>query len=99
MRLLKFNLPPAGESRVPLYEGSRLLAVGWQGRQLVAWVESPGEGPLRWHEITVAMTGYDVPDGTYLGTAQLDDEPTYVVHVYDRDTGPVDDPRGIETPA
>jgi hypothetical protein len=89
-RLLKWNLPPVGEQRVALHVGTCILAIGWQGKQLVAWTESPSEGDLEWFVFTVAMTGDPVPNGEYVATAQLDEGAgPYVVHVYRRGEGPV----------
>lgn len=84
-RILKFHLPPVGETWRVLHDGTRVLAVGWQGQQLVVWVESPGTGELMPVVFTVAMTGDQRPIGSYVGTAQLDaDGELYVVHVYQR---------------
>jgi hypothetical protein len=88
MRILKVPLPLAGPGVVRTGIHPRFLAVGFQGEELVAWVEAT-VGDLVTTKVFVALTGEHVPlDGFYIGTAQLlrpglvGLTNPYVVHVY-----------------
>jgi hypothetical protein len=93
-RLLKYELESHGETIVESAPGLRPLAVGFQGRQLVVWVEGRAAGmnndgevePEREYRFMVVWTGEDVPDGafSYVGTASFrhQDLGDFVIHVY-----------------
>ena len=84
-RILKWSLPPVGEVRQYLGADAKVLAVGWQGRQLVAWGEWSQDTLVEPWVFTVALTGDAIPEGDYIGTASLDEDGTpHVVHVYGR---------------
>lgn len=90
IRVLKFALHETGETVLPT-EVQRVLGVGWQGPQLVAWVEAlelePGVlGRGTTHLVTIG-TGSDVPSGygryAHVGSAaQATSTGNYVLHVY-----------------
>lgn len=83
-RIFKYRLPPVGYAGIAMHDPAHLLAVGWQGRQLVLWAEVHTDRPPLVQHIHVVQTGGNPPDeADYIGTATLDDhgEP-YVVHVY-----------------
>jgi hypothetical protein len=85
-RVLKYRLPPVGYAGLATHGDPIPRAVGWQGRQLVAWMEVDTDAPVKIHGFGVVMTGDPVPTQDhatveYVGTAQLDDG-EYVVHVY-----------------
>lgn len=78
-RILKFRLKPI-ITQVETADQPTWLAVGAQGKDIVAWCQAtPGEG----HTDTLAgvMTGQAPPDdGDYIGTAEQSEG--IVVHVY-----------------
>jgi hypothetical protein len=93
MRILKVPLPLAGPGVVRTGIHPRFLAVGFQGEELVAWVEATA-GDLVTTRVFVALTGEYVPAGSvYVGTAQLlrpglvGLTNPYVAHVYVADQG------------
>ena len=87
-RILKYHLPPVGYAGIATHGEPTPRSVGWQGRQLVAWMEVDTDLPARIHGFEVVMTGDPVPTADhataeYIGTAQLvDADGEYVAHVY-----------------
>ena len=82
-RILKF---PVGLTATSIDTADRptILALGWQGEQLVVWVEAEPGTEVR-TVLRVALTGQQVPAGEYVGTAQhptLNGGGPFVVHVY-----------------
>lgn len=84
-RILKYSLPPIGEVGLGMHGDPRHLSVGWQDGRLVLWAEVNTDEAARVHVFLIAMTGDPVPDGEYVGTAQLANTgQPYIVHVYRR---------------
>ena len=69
------------QTDVLMREGAVIRAVGMQDHVIYVWTESPGgDDPLITRTFRVIGTGFDVPDGTYLGT--VFDGPL-VWHIYE----------------
>lgn len=88
-RIFKYRLPPVGYAGLGVHgPDPKVLAVGWQGEQLVVWMEVDVDEPAQVHHFEVVMTGDAAPvvdgaDTVYVGTAQSTwDGAPYVVHVY-----------------
>ena len=82
-RMLKYLISSRTSMQVDVLmnEGAVIRAVGMQDDAIHAWAENPDGEPLTvTRTFRVIGTGWDVPDGTYLGT--VFDGP-YVWHVYE----------------
>lgn len=79
--VLKFAINMRGESVLSLPIGARVLSTGFQGGQLMVWVEYPQTEIMRKVRFYSLFTGYDeVPDDTeFVGSTTAEG---IVVHVY-----------------
>lgn len=78
-RIFKYEVNPRWPS-VAMPKGARLLTADVQGGGIMLWAEVDVQAPPVDRRIVVAVTGGEVPDGTWLATVQIG---AFVFHVYD----------------
>lgn len=82
--VLKYVIPDQCEISIPIHDAFEVLAVGAQGKQIVAWVMVDDSTAMIARRFYKLDTGEEVPHdaGTYYGT--VTDSNGYVTHVFEK---------------
>jgi hypothetical protein len=86
MRVFKYEIPIADESKIRLPIGAQILSVGQQNKGIYLWaLVDPGEQRTKQHIFRIAGTGHEIADMAewkFIGTVMMYDG-ALVFHVFE----------------